>query len=127
LSQQEQAAIKQVIDQNYIEGIQRQQNKALAQQGFHPDFEMLVAQDDALQKVTLEAWFERIEAAKAQDPNAMKFEIDYDVFFVDVKANVAAAKLEVRRDGNFFATDFLSLYKFSDGWKIVSKTFTFSE
>jgi hypothetical protein len=32
-------------------------------------------------------------------------------------------RLELRRDGKHVFTDHLSLYRFADGWKIVSKTF----
>jgi ketosteroid isomerase-like protein len=35
----------------------------------------------------------------------------------------AVARVEVHRDGKHIFTDYLSLYRFADGWKIVGKIF----
>ena len=37
--------------------------------------------------------------------------------------NTASVRVEVFRDGKHTFTDYLLLYKFADGWKIVSKAF----
>ena len=42
---------------------------------------------------------------------------------MDVTGNAATVRLELYRDGKHAFTDYLSLYRFPDGWKIVSKTF----
>jgi hypothetical protein len=42
---------------------------------------------------------------------------------VDITNNEAVARVEVHRDGKHIFTDYLSLYKFADGWKIVGKIF----
>jgi hypothetical protein len=43
---------------------------------------------------------------------------------VDVAGNAAVAKLDVYRNDEFYSTDYMLLYKFVDGWKIVSKVYT---
>ena len=40
---------------------------------------------------------------------------------MNVTGNTASARVEVYRDGKHTFTDYLLLYKFTDGWKIVSK------
>jgi len=42
---------------------------------------------------------------------------------VDVTGTVASARVELYRDGTHTFTDQLLLYKFADGWKIISKAF----
>ena len=40
-----------------------------------------------------------------------------------VGSAAAVVRLELYRDGKHTFTDYLSLYRFADGWKIVSKIF----
>ena len=42
---------------------------------------------------------------------------------MEIAGAAASARVEVFRDGKHTFTDYLLLYKFADGWKIVSKTF----
>ena len=42
---------------------------------------------------------------------------------IDISGNAAVAKVELYRGGKQIFTDYLSLYKFDDGWKIVSKIY----
>jgi len=42
---------------------------------------------------------------------------------VEITATAATCKVELCRGGKQVFTDFLALYRFEDGWKIVSKTF----
>lgn len=40
---------------------------------------------------------------------------------IDITGNAAIAKVELYQEGNKIFTDYLSLYKFKEGWRIVSK------
>ena len=62
-------AIRQVIEEAYIRGIHVTQEEDLIRGGFHPDFAMLVLQEDRLVKVGLDEWFVRIEELKQQNPD----------------------------------------------------------
>ena len=42
---------------------------------------------------------------------------------VDITGSAASVKLELYQNGSRIFTDYLSLYKFPDGWKIMSKTY----
>ena len=61
-------AIKQVIEKAYIEGIHTTQDEETVKSGFYQDFAMLVLQDDALAKVTVDEWLPRVEVMKAENP-----------------------------------------------------------
>jgi hypothetical protein len=72
--------------------------------------------------VTLEDWAARIEKGAAERKGPAP-EIKADFTRVDVTGTAATVQLQLYRDGKHTFTDFLSLYRFADGWKIVAKTF----
>ena len=120
--EKEQEAIKQVIETAYVKGIHIDRDPAAIRGGFHPDFTMLVFKDNQMIKVTLDDWIARLEEGKKKNPTLAektthKFEI------VDLSGTAAVARIEVFKNDNHVFTDYMSLYKFEDGWKIVNKIF----
>jgi hypothetical protein len=120
----EKETIKGVIEQAYIEGIHRTQDEATVRGGFHADFAMLVLQDNVMQKVSVDEWFGRIETLKADSPDLWSAETTHSFKLVDVAGYAAVAVLDVYKGEIHFSTDYLLLYRFDDGWKIVSKVFS---
>jgi len=116
-------AVKAVVQSAYVEGVHANPDAARMRQGFSPDFRMLVLRDGKMTAVTLEEWIGRMEANRKQNPDAPKPSIRAEFPIVDVTANEAVVKVELYRDGKHAFTDLLLLYKFPDGWKIVSKIF----
>lgn len=116
-------AVKAVVQSAYVEGVHANPDPARMRQGFSPDFRMLVLRDGKMTAVTLEEWIGRMEANRKQNPNAPKPAVRAEFPIVDVTANEAVVKVELYRDGRHAFTDLLLLYKFPDGWKIVSKVF----
>jgi len=49
--------------------------------------------------------------------------VRHEFKLVDVTGTEAVARVELWRDGRHMFTDYLSLYKRPDGWKIAAKTF----
>ncbi|MGE5413309.1 MAG: nuclear transport factor 2 family protein [Syntrophomonadaceae bacterium] len=117
------AAVKAVVQSAYVEGVHAKMDPTLMRQGFHPDFRMLVLRDGKMTAVTLEEWIARMESNAKQNLNAPKPAVRADFPVVDVTENEAFVKVELYRDGKHAFTDYLLLYKFPDGWKIVSKIF----
>lgn len=115
-------AVKAVVKSAYVDGVHAKADPALMRAGFHPSFRMLVLRDGAVSAVTLDEWAGRIEkgAAERKAPPA---EIRHEFTHVDVTGNAAVVRLELHRGGKHVFTDYLSLYRFPEGWKIVSKTF----
>ncbi|MEQ9266251.1 MAG: nuclear transport factor 2 family protein, partial [Balneolaceae bacterium] len=68
-----------------------------------------------------------IENTKRQksDPDfdASKNKWEYQFTSVDVTGNSAAVKLELYNEGKHVYTDYLSLLRFDDEWKIVAKVY----
>ena len=115
-------AIESVIRTAYIEGVHVKGDPALMRKGFHPDFRMFMLRDGALTTITLDEWAGRIEKA-ARERTGPAPQIRAEFPLVDITNNEAVARVEVHRDGKHIFTDYLSLYKFADGWKIVGKIF----
>ncbi len=115
--------IKAVIQSAYVEGVHVKLDAAKMRKGFHPDFRMLVLKDGKMSAVTLEEWIGRMETREKENPNAPRPAIKADFPMVNVTGNAAVARVEIYRDGKHTFTDYLSLYKFADGWMIVSKIF----
>jgi hypothetical protein len=113
-----------VIEKAYIEGIHRRQDVGMVKSGFHNDFAMLVLHDEAVEKVLVDEWLTRVEIMKADNPGMWQAETRYTFEFIDVSGYAAAAKLEVYKGDTHFSTDYLLLYRFKQGWRIVSKIYS---
>ena len=120
----EKEAIKNVIDVAYIQGIHRTQNEKTVKSGFHESFSMLVLQGNEMKKVGVDEWLINLEEMKKENPVMWASETKYTFELVDVSGYSAVAKLDVHKGKIHFSTDYMLLYKFEEGWKIVSKIFS---
>lgn len=116
--------IKKMIEEAYINGIHRDQDRSKVDKGFHQDFAMLVLVDNKITKVDVDEWLKRISKMKKENPNLWNSKTTYDFKLVDVTGTAAVAKLDVYKGATHFSTDYMLLYKFEEGWRIVSKIFT---
>jgi hypothetical protein len=111
--------IRGVIESAYIEGIHKNGSREAIRAGFHPDFVMKVLSDDAVADVTIEQWIGRL----APEGTAPGREVTYRIPDVSVSGQAAVARVEVMFDGRHVYTDYMSLYRFSEGWRIVAKIY----
>lgn len=118
----EEDAIKKVIQGAYIDGLQNLGEIQTIREGFHPDFEMLMLRDGQLSKLPISTWIQRVEQRKA-NPNTPQPNITGKFIDMEITGTVAVVKLELYRENLRIFTDYISLYKFADGWKIVSKVY----
>jgi hypothetical protein len=116
-------AVKAVVQSAYIEGVHAKGDAALMRAGFHPDFRMLVLRDGAMSAVTLDEWATRIEKGSRDRAGAARPEIRAEFPRIHVTGDAAQVQVELYRGGKHAFTDYLTLYRFADGWKIVSKIF----
>ncbi len=115
--------IKRVIDKAYIDGIQNWGDPDVIRQHFVPEFVMLMLVDNQIQEMPIEAWIDRNEQQKAAHPDGPPYPASVKYLDIDVVGTAAMVKLELYRQGRRQFTDYLALYKFEEGWKIVGKTF----
>lgn len=112
-------AVREVITSAYIEGLHMNGSREDIRAGFHPDFVMKVLSDDAIVDVTIEEWIARLPVEGTSPDHTVSHRIPN----VDVSGVAATARVEVLFDGEHVFTDYVSLYRFSDGWRIVGKIF----
>lgn len=115
--------IKEVINKAYIEGIHNGGDLNETRKGFHPGFDLLMLQNNQLNKLPIYNWIESSERARKENQNAQRPKTTVNYVNIDITGTAAVAKIELLRDGKLIFTDYLMLYKFEDGWKIVGKTY----
>jgi hypothetical protein len=119
----EKQAVTKVVEEAYVQGVHANPSGEAMRKGFHQDFIMFVFDAGKINKVTRDEWISRIEAGKAKTSNSAKPEIKSEFPLVEITGNAAVVKVELHRNGKHIFSDYLSLYKFDDGWKIVGKIF----
>ena len=88
---------------------------------FHEEAHLFSVADGALNDLPREKWFELVRArgsAKSQGLSRNDFIVHID----RSSPTTAFAKVQCQIPPRYF-TDYLTLVKLTDGWKIVSKTF----
>jgi hypothetical protein len=125
IAQSEEDQIKQVIQKAYIEGIHNLGDPAEIDKGFHPCFVLLSMADNGttVNLLPIYTWKETTRLAKEKSPNGPAVKTTCDYLMIDITGSAAMAKIQLRREGKLIFTDYLHLYKFKDGWKIVGKVF----
>jgi hypothetical protein len=120
--QADEKAVEAVVRSAYVEGVHAKPSAEAMRKGFHPDFRMYVLREGAVTVVTRDEWAARIEKGAAESKTPPP-EIRAEFTRIDVTGNAAVAQVQLYRAGKHVFTDYLSLYRFADGWKIVAKTF----
>ena len=120
-AQSEDAAIKALVQTAYVDGLQNLGDLEKTRAGFHPDFVLLGLRDGALTRLPIAEWIASAEKRKASGQKPPVTTCSF--ITVDVTGNAAAVELELAQNGKRIFTDYLSLYKFPDGWKIVGKIY----
>lgn len=124
--EQEKKAIKRVIQTAYVEGLQNEGDADKIDSGIHPDFDLLgIDKGNDMWKYSITKW----KASAVQKRKDGKFPLKGDkkgnIKFkhVDVTGTAAMAKIEFYIGNKLTYVDYISLYKFDDGWKMVNKIF----
>lgn len=120
----DQEDVEKVIKGAYFNGAFNDLDTMAMEKGFHPDFAIFSAKGKQLAKYPIADWIKAIENKKKDpdfDPkNAV---MECKIANLDVTFRCASAKVEIFREGEHIYTDYLSLLKFEDGWKIVAKVY----
>jgi len=124
-AEKEKQAIKNVIQTAYVDGLQNKGDVEDIKEGFHPGFNLLGVRENILTKLPIYSWVESFEKRKTTNPEPPTAEqkVTCDYLLIDVTGNAAMAKIQLNRNNELLFTDYLQLYKFEAGWKIVSKIY----
>lgn len=116
--------VKAVVTSAYVEGIQNSGSIEDIRKGFHPSFAMLRFMENSVKPYPIEEWIAAIEKRRAEaKPDVKGVRTEANFLQIDVTGTAATVKLELSREGKKTFTDYIVLYKFTEGWRIVSKTY----
>ena len=91
--------------------------------GFHPSFNIIGLGRDDIWKYPIYSWMKSVKQRKKDGKYPPKEKITFKFLIVDVVGNAGMAKIEFYKGDKLAYTDFLSLYKFSGGWRVVAKIY----
>ena len=124
LSADSKSDITDVIEKSYFNGAFNERDTKSMKEGFHPDFAIFSPNGTEIKKYPIaelisdtEKWKAYLEYTKEERKS------DCKIVNLDVTGVSASAKIEIRENGKLIYTDYLSLLKFDNGWKIVAKVF----
>lgn len=111
--------VKEVIVEAYVNGIFLRGDYKLVKKGWHPDCDIVIFEKYNLNKLPAKYWIDRLK----KDPKPLDPSVTYK--FIDAKVTdyAAIAIIEIYSKGKPLYTDYMCLYKFKDGWKIVTKIY----
>ncbi len=118
--------IKKTILTAYVDGLQNEGDIEKIDKGFHPDFELLgIGKENKMWRLSIKDWKNKVSKQKKEGeyPKEGKNKVSIKFLFVDVTGTAAIAKFEFYIGDELTYVDYQSLYKFKDGWKIVSKIY----
>lgn len=122
---EEKEAIKKVIQTAYVEGLQNEGDADKIDSGIHPDFNLLgIGKDNSMWKLPIAEW--KARAVKKREEGKLPEEgkkVSVKFPLIDVTGTAAVAKIEFYVGEKLTYIDYISLYKFDDGWKMVNKIF----
>ena len=122
--EREKDLIKEVIQTAYVDGLCNNADEEAVKKGFHDGFELLYGGGGkTLGKFPIYNWIEMAKSGKEKG-NKYSFQDEYtsvNYLFIDISGNVAIAKIEFYEGKELNFIDYLSLIKFENGWKLVSK------
>jgi len=116
-------AVKKVVENAYVKGIHIDRDVEAVRGGFDPAFIMFRLEMGAVTRMTIDEWVAGIEKSKKERPGPLPQKTTHEFSVVDVTGDAAVARVEIYKDGKHVFTDYLSLYRLADGWKIVGKIY----
>lgn len=121
----EKDAIVKAIEDGYRDGLGNLGDVELVKKNFHPGFNIIGVnpKSNSLWKFPIYSWIESVERNNAEGKYPPAEKITFEFPMIDITGNAAVAKVEYFEGGKQIYVDYLSLYKFKEGWKIVNKIF----
>lgn len=119
-------AIQKVIQDAYIDGVFNLGDTLAIARGFHDEFRLLGQQPaGGLRIVTKADWLQSVsnKLKEGKYPTSTDKQVTVNFLSIDVAESVAAVKLEFLIGGLVRYIDFLALYRFEEGWKIMNKVY----
>ncbi len=115
----EKEAVKDLVESTYASLFYNNGTPELFKKGFHPNFHMYSHFKNESSLWSYDQFVEYFKTnQKKIEPKSWEFKE------IDVTGNMAMVKLEVFSKEKKVYTDYITLFKLAEGWRIFSKTYT---
>ena len=112
----EESAVRETVN-NYLHGLKFNDVDSLKKAFYSEAKLFFVKRDNTLGQLTQEQWYKGFAQSAGQEEKG-----ELSITDLDITGNAASVKVvEVYEKSKY--TDYLSLLKFADGWKIVNKIY----
>lgn len=122
----EKEAIKNVIQTAYVDGLQNEGDLEKIDSGIHPDFRLIgIGKENSMWSLPIDQWKEKTKEKKADGkfPRTGNKKVSVKFENIDITGNAAVAKIQFFVGTKLTYVDYISLYKFPNGWKMVNKIY----
>jgi len=116
----EKEAIKKVIQEAWLYGYSNLTYIEAMQKGFHPDYNYLFNNNNMLMKMPFSHFFEGVKIRKKRNPGGTGNEWNGKFIMIETVGNMGLAKVQIFEGETLHGTDYMSLLKFDDGWRLVA-------
>lgn len=122
-AQGDKALIIKVIEEGYVKGLHNNGDLTVTAKSFHEGFNLLGVQNNMLTKFPIYSWLEMSNQRRSMKDQPERPATTSKYPMIDITGNAAIAKVELYQNDKIIFTDYLALYKFKEGWRIVSKIY----
>jgi hypothetical protein len=119
----DEAAVIEVIEDAYLNGVCNVGDVEAVKKGFHEDFSLKGINNGKLSVLPISKWIETIGKRKADGQYPPKEKIRFEYPLIDITGNTAMVKVHFIRGAKHIYTDYLLLLKFPEGWRITDKIY----
>jgi hypothetical protein len=124
--EKDKAAIKKVIQTAYVDGLQNEGDIDKIDSGIHPDFLLIgIGEENKMWSLPINEWKERTKKKKADGkfPRTGDKKVKVTFESIDITGTAAVAKIKFFVGKQLKYVDYIALYKFPNGWKMVNKIY----
>lgn len=89
---------------------------------YHPGYTYITLEDNLLHYTPLYNLLEEVKRRKIKGEYPSKEKISIEFLSIEVAGHAATVKFDFSRQEKRTCADFVSLYRFREGWRIVSQT-----
>ena len=117
---EEKEAIKGIIQYSLIDGYLNEYDIEKMKKGIHPEFTIMELHNGELSKRKFEDLLAYAKRVKPQRPNGRRVKVTIKILMVDVVGDIGCAKVEFYVGSTLHGTDFITLMKFKNHWKLMT-------
>ncbi len=117
--EEEKKAIQKVIQASLVDGYLNNYDVEEIEKGIHREFRSMEVRNNSLSQRKYEDMLAFIKRVRPSHPNGRRVKVSVKFLMVDVIGNIGCAKVEFYDGPALHGTDFITLMRFDDGWKII--------